>query len=89
MRVAYYPWNLRKLVNWLNTERPGYESPIIFAESLGVPLERLQLWTINQLPAISLEDLNALSKYRQCSLNQVVEWLEITPSHLSSLLQES
>lgn len=89
MRVAYYPWNLRRLVSWLDAERPGYTSPVLFSESLGIPLKTLQLWTIDQSPAINLQDLNALAKYRRTSLQQVVEWLEISPIHLAALQQNT
>jgi hypothetical protein len=87
MRAGYYPWKLDNLVVWLNEERPNYESSKLFSLALGIPMATLRTWTVRRLPSISLADLRSLADYRQCSISQLSEWLEITPEHLELLAQ--
>ncbi|MBD2256199.1 hypothetical protein [Pseudanabaena sp. FACHB-2040] len=88
MKTDYYPWNTQALIDWLNVEGRKYQSPKDFAVALGVPRATLQLWTRNPLPTITLEQLYALSKYRRCSLDATLQWLEISSMHLDLLANE-
>lgn len=87
MRAGYYSWDLDGLIDWLDLERPKYDNPIAFAKALGVSLDKLKAWTVQRLPTIELEDLNALAKYRQASLQSTADWLGITPNHLYMLFE--
>jgi hypothetical protein len=87
VRAGYYAWKLDNLVAWLNEERSNYESSKLFSLALGIPMATLRAWTVRRLPSISPTDLQLLADYRQCSISQLAEWLEITPAHLEFLSQ--
>lgn len=87
MRSGYYPWKVEKLVDWLDDERTKYGNSKMLAEALGVPVDILRAWTVRKLPFLTLATLKSLASYRQCSLREISDWLEVTPGHLNFLVQ--
>lgn len=89
MKIDYYPWNARALVDWTTFEKLSYKNPAEFAAALEISLITLLDWTTSPEPVITLDHLYALAKYRRCTLAETIEWLGITSSHLDFLISNA
>lgn len=87
MQTNYYPWNVQSLVNWLNEECSKYESLEAFSQVIGIAVFSLTEWKMYQSLNITLEQINALARYRNCDLMQTVQWLGIKEFHLQELIK--
>lgn len=87
MPSSHYPWNVQALLCWLTLEQSSYPDTRAFSAALGIPISALRLWKSSAYPAIDQDHLLALARYRQCSLEAVLIWLEINPVHLEARLQ--
>lgn len=84
--MAYYPWNVQALMDWLRKELANGASISEFSARLNVPYLTIMGWMALSVPSITLEDLRRIAAYRGWSFNQVVQWLELCPAHLSELV---
>lgn len=89
MKIDYYPWKVKTLVDWINTEKLNYKSPSEFAKAIGISLEVLLSWTISHEPIITLEQLYLLANYRKWTLAEVLSWLNIASTHLDYLISNA
>lgn len=89
MKIDYYPWKAKTLVDWINTEKLKYKSPSEFARAIGISLDVLLSWTVSHEPIITLEQLYLLASYRNWMLAEVLSWLDIAPAHLDYLISNA
>jgi hypothetical protein len=86
MNFNYYPWNIQRLVEWLQAELKQHKNGAGSIFGLGLSAEEIQGWVFLNSPHISLEQLQAIAHYRRWSLGKTAEWLEIKPVHLEELM---
>lgn len=85
MQINYYPWNIQALSTWIDTEQAKFSNFDTFAQATGLRASTLWEWRWLQKFDITLEQINALAKYRNWSSAQVIQWLGISKMHLEDL----
>ncbi|NER84878.1 MAG: hypothetical protein F6K42_36260 [Leptolyngbya sp. SIO1D8] len=83
--INYYPWKTHVLLGWLKYEISTGKDLQELERRLRIPRHILLRWLTNSLLYITLEQIQSIAHYRGWSFDAAVEWLAISPAHLSDL----
>lgn len=89
MKINYYPWKAYLLQSWLKSELADGKSLDDLLQALDMPYHLVLSWLRTPPLAITLPQLQAISRYRGQAFETTVEWLGICPAHLNELIQVS
>lgn len=84
---SYYPWNTEALATWLRQELRHHEKHNLETR-LKIQKHVIRAWLTNPAPPITLAHIRAIAEYRGWHVNQVIDWLQIRPSHRQELFQQ-
>lgn len=85
---SYYPWNTNALMEWLKQELDHHDKTYLQA-ALRIQRHVIRSWLSNPIPTITMAQIWAIADYRGWSVNQVINWLELQPSHVQELADQT
>ncbi|HEY9302511.1 MAG TPA: hypothetical protein VIQ31_40330 [Phormidium sp.] len=85
MQINYYPWNTDLLKAWIATEQAMHADLEDFSKAIGIKPDVLLKWKRVQFVDITLEQINALARYRAWTFAETILWLGIKDFHLAEL----
>ena len=80
-----HPWKVQALVDWLKAEGSQGKDHTALASDLNISQDLLDDWLMTPLPALTLENIHSIARYRGWTLDSTVQWLGICSAHLAEL----